>query len=332
MSSHSASSPLRLSTLLGILISMASQMFWWSTPAHAQSFLQQLFGISPAPQARQMPPTARMPAPRPITSITVHTFPRTGNFNSPAREVGTAAEGSGSYTTVCVRMCDGFHFPVSNRVPRSRFHRDADICRSRCGMAEARLFYYPSSGPNADMKSAVDLTGRSYAQLPIAFLHRKKLVSGCGCRPEAWSQASAIRHEGYAVAAGKSIPGTQQVAATLSIVAGNYPDNAPDPENTSGGSLGEGSPPAASNGVPAQTADADQQSAEQPASPTTLITAAKNPGRPARTALPSTRRDPAARSAQKSSATGQPPKKPPNVVMASSGKYVWPGDVPTRTR
>ena len=48
-------------------------------------------------------------------------------------------EGSGSYTTVCVRMCDGYYFPISHRVPRNRFYRDADVCRSRCDMGDAPL-------------------------------------------------------------------------------------------------------------------------------------------------------------------------------------------------
>ena len=51
---------------------------------------------------------------------------------------------SGHYRTLCVRMCDGYYWPISQSAPRSRFYRDAGVCRSACG-EEARLFYLQSS-------------------------------------------------------------------------------------------------------------------------------------------------------------------------------------------
>ena len=310
-------------------------MFWWSTPAQAQSLLQQLFGLSPAPQARQMPTASRMAAPQPVTSSPIYVIQRGGrsNWDGPP-----APEGSGSYTTVCVRMCDGFHFPVSYRVPRSRFHRDADICRSRCGMTDAQLFYHPSSGSNADMNSAVDLTGRSYARLPIAFLHRKKLVAGCGCRPEAWSQASLIRHEGYAVAAGMSVAGLQVAGAgrptgTLSVVAGNYPATSPLRETPVDARTDNGSSSPASSDASAGP-DALQRPDTNDAIPTAVIPVRStgNVRVNARSGQVASRKNTSARSFQRSANAVHPARKSANVVMASSGKYVWPGDAPTRTR
>jgi hypothetical protein len=98
-----------------------------------------------------------------------------------------------TYHTFCVRMCDGYYWPLSHSVTRGRFYKDADTCRSSC-TTDARLFYRPSEGDTSDM---VDLTGRSYRSLPNAFVYRKTLVGGCRCKPEPWSQSEIERHELY---------------------------------------------------------------------------------------------------------------------------------------
>ena len=46
----------------------------------------------------------------------------------------------------------------------------------------------------------VDLAGRSYDSLQTAYLYRKMLISGCGCRPAPWSQTEMGRHRTYAIA------------------------------------------------------------------------------------------------------------------------------------
>jgi hypothetical protein len=100
-----------------------------------------------------------------------------------------------TYRTMCVRMCDGFYFPMSNGVRRERLYRDNRACMQRCD-GEARLFYYPIDG--GSVETMVDLGGRSYSALPTAFRYRKALVDGCTCKPAPWSAAEAARHQGYA--------------------------------------------------------------------------------------------------------------------------------------
>jgi hypothetical protein len=112
-----------------------------------------------------------------------------------------------TYRTLCVRLCDGFYFPISFATGGGGLSRDADRCSASCG-AEARLFYYES--PGGDVSSMVDLTGLAYSALPNAFRYRKTLVEGCQCRPQPWSEAEVQRHREYAGAA--SAAGVQKIA------------------------------------------------------------------------------------------------------------------------
>jgi hypothetical protein len=98
------------------------------------------------------------------------------------------------YNTMCVRLCDGFYFPMGYGVRRERLYRDARACVSRCD-GEARLFYFPTEG--GSVETMVDLAGRPYTRLPNAFRYRRSLVSGCACRPAPWSGEVAARQEGY---------------------------------------------------------------------------------------------------------------------------------------
>ena len=86
----------------------------------------------------------------------------------------------GTYRTLCVRLCDGFYFPISFATPEGGLARDAEQCRASCGV-EARLFYHLN--PGGSVETMMDLTGRAYSALPTAFKYRKTLVAGCLCRP-----------------------------------------------------------------------------------------------------------------------------------------------------
>jgi hypothetical protein len=111
-------------------------------------------------------------------------------------------EDVGTYRTMCVRLCDGFYFPISDNVRRGRLYQDNRACMQRCD-GDARLFYYPTEGGSPE--TMVDLAGRSYKDLPNAFRYRKSLVAACTCRPAPWSAEAAARHEGYAAEAAQSI-------------------------------------------------------------------------------------------------------------------------------
>jgi hypothetical protein len=85
-----------------------------------------------------------------------------------------------TFRTVCVRLCDGYYFPVSFSTLPNHFDRDAELCESKCA-APAELFYHQN--PGAGMEQAVSHRSRQpYANLKTAFRYRKEYVPGCSCK------------------------------------------------------------------------------------------------------------------------------------------------------
>jgi hypothetical protein len=89
---------------------------------------------------------------------------------------------AGTYSTLCVRTCDGFYFPLSYATTPENFARDERICEARCPGADAHLYYHRVKGQEAE--DMVSLTGVPYRDLPTAFLYRRTDISqprDCGC-------------------------------------------------------------------------------------------------------------------------------------------------------
>jgi uncharacterized protein DUF2865 len=114
----------------------------------------------------------------------------------------TDTPNGGTYRTLCVRLCDGFYFPISYSTPRRRFADDAKQCEQRCP-AGARLFAHRN--PGQDVDDMVDLDGHPYRSLSTAFLHRTRYVADCTCRGNPWDEASLARHRAYAEAAKQTV-------------------------------------------------------------------------------------------------------------------------------
>jgi len=187
------------------------------TAAAAQSFFQTLFGggASPAPQARVITPASLG-----VWRGTQNHSAQGGRHDEDrqGRHGGSSGQGGG-YRTVCVRLCDGYYWPISANVSRSRFYRDSRACQASCG-AETKLYYQGSDA--GDAKSLVDMQGRPYSRLDTAFLYRKSLVNGCACKAAPWSEAELERHERYAMAEGAMRPSAANVTVGEAVViAGN---------------------------------------------------------------------------------------------------------------
>ena len=138
------------------LAGIASASLLAATPASAQSFLEQFFGglqrvFSPPPAPSVYPDAMRSMA------------------SAPDGRVVTAD--SGPSRAFCVRTCDGYYFPVEAHGRLSA----ANACQAACPAADTKLY----SGSNIDY--ALGRDGSRYADLPNAFLYRKKLVAGCTC-------------------------------------------------------------------------------------------------------------------------------------------------------
>ena len=93
-----------------------------------------------------------------------------------------------TYRTICVRLGDGYYFPISFETTPDHFQEDAATCQRECPAAEVRLYTYHN--PGEDVSQAVSLDGQFYSELPSAFSYRKKL-SGYSCRRpgQSWYEA-----------------------------------------------------------------------------------------------------------------------------------------------
>ncbi len=137
-------------------------------------------------------------------------------FLSPFQPDGVPQD-HGPFRTLCVRMCDGYYFPISHSTSSANLSHDAERCTASCG-GDARLFYH--ANPGGDVETMLDLTGRIYGSYPTAFKYRRTLVAGCQCRPQPWAESELARHRAYAMA-GKVADGKSEPAATDSQGAGD---------------------------------------------------------------------------------------------------------------
>ncbi|TCD11793.1 DUF2865 domain-containing protein [Oricola cellulosilytica] len=88
-----------------------------------------------------------------------------------------------SFRTMCVRLCDGYYFPMSFSTGPEYFERDKQACSAMCPAAETKLYYHRV--PGEESEAMISLEGEAYTALPNAFLYRKraqdKTDSSCTC-------------------------------------------------------------------------------------------------------------------------------------------------------
>jgi hypothetical protein len=111
--------------------------------------------------------------------------------SAPITPAPAAPQHASTFRTVCVRLCDGFFFPISYAASPARFGQDENVCRRTCPGTEAELFAYPSPGGAIDQ--ATSPSGEPYAQLPNAFRYRREVVRDCSCKPANMSWAEALK-------------------------------------------------------------------------------------------------------------------------------------------
>jgi hypothetical protein len=94
-----------------------------------------------------------------------------------------------TYRTLCVRLCDGYYFPVSFSTLPNHFQRDADVCQSQCA-APAELFYHQNPGGAVDQMVSVS-SQQPYTSLKTAWRYRKEYVQGCSCKEAEYNPQAA---------------------------------------------------------------------------------------------------------------------------------------------
>lgn len=121
---------------------------------------------------------------------------------SPADEVarlrdaldrnGCGVPAAGGTRTLCVRLCDGYYFPIEYDAPSSRFDTDATVCQSMYTEdGQAELFVQANDD---DAANATSLTGQRYGDQPYAFLYRQDYAPACVAQLHAGMTALARRY------------------------------------------------------------------------------------------------------------------------------------------
>ena len=157
----------------------------------AQAWIRELFGtgIVPAPDRERQRGEG---------------FPERREDLAPRERPAASAA---TYRTVCVRLCDGFYFPISFSTSRPHFGRDAQRCEQSCPK-RSRLFVHPT-GVGDEPTQMKDLQGKPYGELPNAYRSQKEYVADCTCRGNPWDEQEVARHQAYADAAKKSVAHSQ---------------------------------------------------------------------------------------------------------------------------
>lgn len=156
---------------------------------------------------------------------------RPSNPAGPASPEGNmsrmaSAESGSRYRTLCVRMCDGFFFPVSHSTPRSMFERDEKLCAARCPGTQVQLHYHRFPGQESEDMVSVP-TGLPYREGENAFRYRQaswERPANCGCAPERGFEVVA-GGEGWTTLGapeGEADPPEDRVAATSPQRSGSF--------------------------------------------------------------------------------------------------------------
>jgi hypothetical protein len=128
--------------------------------------------------------------------------PRSVRPEPRPRRIDRPKIADGAFRTLCVRLCDGFYFPISYSTGSERLSGDASQCERQCP-DRSRLFVYRN--PGEEIEDMRDLKGLPYRSLPTAFLYRSKYVADCTCRGNPWEEAERERHRAYALGAQRKL-------------------------------------------------------------------------------------------------------------------------------
>ena len=197
------------------------------------------------------------------------TQPRGGLFESlfgpgtvfnPGGGAGWSPDGGG-YRTICVRICDGYFWPISYATSSDRFAEDEKACQSSCPAAEVMLFAHRN--PGEDASQAVSIGGQLYSTLPNAFRYRQAFDASCSCRRPGETWAQALKHMDDMTVEQGDIVVNEQKARQMSqprVDAQGRPIR-PDPR------AGRPDPKAAKSAAPVPAATTGAQSDEEPSKP-----------------------------------------------------------------
>jgi Protein of unknown function (DUF2865) len=142
--------------------------------------------------------------------------PREPEYQSP---IYRSINPSGRYRSVCVRLCDGFYYPISYSTYGSQLSQDAEKCQANCA-APAELYVYRN--PGQEIEQAISLSGSAYMDLPVALRYRQEYVGGCSCKQSEYNPTKIQ-------AANKKAQAEPAAAPAQAKAAGEAQAPAPEP-------------------------------------------------------------------------------------------------------
>ncbi|MFG1432812.1 DUF2865 domain-containing protein [Xanthobacter sp. V2C-8] len=183
--------------------------------------------------------------------------------------VAPSKPSGGGSRTVCVRMCDGYYFPLSRSSNSSRLVSEDQLCKKLCPNTDAQLF--TMSGE--DIRNAYSISGQSYMSTPNALRYRKEFVSSCTCRAagQSWAQALAGVEDETTLQKGDILV-TEEQAREMSQ---------PKPADAASGAKGKGA-----GSAPATTGDAAHAGSPAANISAPLAPASEQPGQRAVRVIP----------------------------------------------
>jgi hypothetical protein len=126
-----------------------------------------------------------------------------GPASEPAHAEGPAASQLGTRRPVCVRLCDGFFFPVAEAVAAEAG------CANLCPEAATALYFLP---PGSDrIEDAASSGGAPYSALPTALRYRTTRAKACACHgavaeaPPYWQDPTLRKGDAVVTADGVTV-------------------------------------------------------------------------------------------------------------------------------
>ena len=171
----------------------------WADRIRTEAFWRELRSPQSLPSVSQPQRAVRSrPEKQPATRATTK--------SRSATEGQHASRQDHSNRTVCVRLCDGYFWPISSSADSTSIARDRKQCKQSCE-APARL--YLSKGIDGQLEDMRDEAGRHYRDLTTAFVYRSVYLPDCKCKAHPWEEEARARHDQYAKQVG---PMTAQTA------------------------------------------------------------------------------------------------------------------------
>lgn len=222
----------------------------------------------------------------------------------PQTPIYRSIDPNGRYRSVCVRLCDGFFYPVSYATYGSRVAQDAERCQATCA-APAELYVYRN--PGQEIEQAVSLSGSAYMDLPVALRFRKEYVKGCSCK-QAEYNPTEIEAANKRAEAG---PGAEAAEAAAPAADAEATAAVPPPPQE----------PPAQMAVPAETPqfDLDVTGSKEPAPPPEAAAEASPPA-----AIPEEQQAPPPPPPPAEAAAPPPPPPPPPTAQAAPAPPLEP--------